>query len=288
MPSGAVPSSPVPSGPVPSGAAPSGAGPAPGRRLTPRPAVMIVAVTAVCLIALDVVTKMLAVAKLSGRGPVEIIPGALDLRLTRNSGAAFSLAGGATVFLSLVALAVVVVVGLTARRLASTGWAFVFGAMVGGAVGNLIDRIFRAPGPLRGHVVDFVHIHHWPIFNLADSAIVCGGVLAVVLSLLGIGLDGSRLTGDQPSGARPGTPGAPAASGAAAVSAASGAAAGPPAVSAGPPAVSAGPPAVSAGAPAVSGLPGGAAAPSGTGAAAGQPRPDDPRQPSDPSRPGGQ
>ncbi|EFC79833.1 signal peptidase II [Frankia sp. EUN1f] len=228
---------------------------------------MIVAVTAVCLIVLDVVTKMLAVANLSGRGPVEIIPGALDLRLTRNSGAAFSLAGGATVFLSLVALAVVVVVGLTARRLASTGWAFVFGAMVGGAVGNLIDRIFRAPGPLRGHVVDFVHIHHWPIFNLADSAIVCGGVLAVVLSLLGIGLDGTRLTGDQPSGARPGTPGAPAGSGAAAVSA--GAAAGPPAV------------------PAVSGAPGVGGAPPETGTVAGQPRLDDPPQLSDPSGPGG-
>ncbi|MEX5632197.1 signal peptidase II [Parafrankia sp. FMc2] len=177
----------------------SAASPAPARRasvprVASRRAVLIVALTAACLIVLDVLTKVLAVAELSGRTPVEIIPGILDLRLTRNSGAAFSLAGGATVILSLVALVVVGVVVVTARRLASVGWAFVFGAMVGGAVGNLIDRVFRSPGPLRGHVVDFVHIHHWPIFNLADSAIVCGGVLAVILSLRGIGLDGTRLT----------------------------------------------------------------------------------------------
>ncbi|WP_018635024.1 signal peptidase II [Parafrankia elaeagni] len=189
---------PGPAAPAVPGAA-SAASPVPARRASvPRVAsrrtVLIVALTAACLIVLDVLTKLLAVAELSGRRPVEIIPGFLDLRLTRNSGAAFSLAGGATVILSLVALVVVGVVVVTARRLASVGWAFVFGAMVGGAVGNLIDRVFRSPGPLRGHVVDFVHIHHWPIFNLADSAIVCGGVLAVILSLRGIGLDGTRLT----------------------------------------------------------------------------------------------
>ncbi|OAA28640.1 signal peptidase II [Frankia sp. EI5c] len=182
----------------------TGTGPAPGRRVASRRAVLIVALTALCLVGLDVLTKLLAVAELSGRAPVTIIPGVLDLRLTRNSGAAFSLAGGATVILSLVALVVVAVVVVTARRLASVGWAFVFGAMVGGAVGNLIDRVFRAPGPLRGHVVDFIHIHHWPIFNLADSAIVCGGVLAVILSLRGIGLDGSRLpSAERPDGGQP-------------------------------------------------------------------------------------
>lgn len=169
-------------------------------------AVTILAATAVVGVALDLVTKLIAVAKLSGRAPVEIIPGVLDLRLTRNSGAAFSLAGGATVILSLVALVVVGVVVVTARRLASTGWAFVFGAMLAGAVGNLIDRLFRAPGPLRGHVVDFIHIHHWPIFNVADSSIVCGGILAVILALRGIGLDGSRPTGPDPAGPDPAGP----------------------------------------------------------------------------------
>ncbi|WP_462166203.1 signal peptidase II [Frankia sp. AiPs1] len=158
---------------------------------SPRP-VAILAATAAVLLGLDVVTKHLAVARLSGRGPFTLIPGVLDLELTRNSGAAFSLAGGATVVLSLVALVVIAVVVFSARRLRSAGWAVVLGALLGGAVGNLADRIFRDPGPLRGHVVDFVHLHHWPIFNVADSSIVCGGILAVVLSLRGVGLDGTR------------------------------------------------------------------------------------------------
>ncbi|WP_157892026.1 MULTISPECIES: signal peptidase II [Frankia] len=159
---------------------------------TARRPVVTLTVAALVILLLDIVTKHLAVATLSDRGPVDIIPGVLDLRLTRNSGAAFSLAGGATVVLSLVALAVISVVVFTARRLRSVAWAVVLGALLGGALGNLTDRIFRAPGPLRGHVVDFVYLHHWPIFNAADSAIVCGGVLAVVLSLRGIGLDGTR------------------------------------------------------------------------------------------------
>ncbi|WP_232292039.1 signal peptidase II [Frankia sp. QA3] len=161
---------------------------------------------AVVILLLDVVTKHIAVAKLSDRGPVDVIPGVLDLRLTRNSGAAFSLAGGATVVLSLVALAVIAVVVFTARRLRSVGWAIVLGALLGGALGNLTDRVFRAPGPLRGHVVDFVHLHHWPIFNAADSAIVCGGILAVVLSLRGIGLDGTRYGDPRADQAAPGAP----------------------------------------------------------------------------------
>ncbi|WP_163548526.1 signal peptidase II [Candidatus Frankia nodulisporulans] len=180
--------------PTPAASRPAGVGAA------RRPVALLVA-TAAALIALDVITKHLAVAKLSGRNPVEVIPGVLDLELTRNSGAAFSIAGGSTVVLSLVALLVIGVVVFTARRLRSTGWAVVLGALLGGAIGNLIDRIFRAPGPLRGHVVDFVHLHHWPIFNVADSAIVCGGVLAVLLSLRGVGLDGSHHT-DTPDGAR--------------------------------------------------------------------------------------
>jgi signal peptidase II len=68
--------------------------------------------------------------------------------------------------------------------------------VLGGAIGNLIDRIFRSPGPLRGHVVDFLELPHFPVFNIADSAIVTGGVLMVLLSLFGITYDGRRLSGD--------------------------------------------------------------------------------------------
>ena len=112
-------------------------------------------------------------------------------------GAAFSLATGYTWLLTLIAIAVVVVIVRVARRLRSTGWAVALGLVLGGALGNLTDRIFRAPGPLRGHVVDIVSLFApdgsvWPVFNVADSAIVCGGVLLVLLALLGRELDGTR------------------------------------------------------------------------------------------------
>ncbi len=153
------------------------------------------------IVTVDAITKILVVAHLSDRAPIDLVPGVLDLRLTRNPGAAFSLANGATVLFSLVAVAVVVVIARTARTLKSTPWAVVLGLLLGGALGNLTDRIFRAPAPLRGHVVDWIHLHHWPVFNVADSAIVIGGILAVILGARGIGLDGQRTT-DTGEGAR--------------------------------------------------------------------------------------
>jgi len=91
-----------------------------------------------------------------------------------------------------VAIGVVVCVTRLAARLGSTGWAVALGLLLGGALGNLTDRIFRSPGPLRGHVVDFLELPHWPIFNLADSAIVLGAVLITLQSLRGVHLDGRR------------------------------------------------------------------------------------------------
>ena len=119
--------------------------------------------------------------------------------MSRNSGAAFSFAQGATVLFTAVAVAVIVVIVRTARRLGSAGWAVSLGLLLGGATGNLADRIFRAPGPGRGAVVDFIDFRVWPVFNLADSAIVCGGLLAVLLSLRGIELDGSRRSEHDPA-----------------------------------------------------------------------------------------
>jgi signal peptidase II len=153
------------------------------------------AVAALAL-ALDVVSKVLVVAKLpEGHPPKRILGGAIYLDQTRNSGAAFSLGTGFTVILTAVAIAVVVVIVRTAGRMRSTGWAVALGLVLGGALGNLADRLFRDPGFLRGHVVDWISAfgpngEHWPIFNLADSAIVCGAVLAAVLAVLGIDLDG--------------------------------------------------------------------------------------------------
>lgn len=145
-----------------------------------------------CVIALDILTKSLAVAHLDPMQPVHIIGDAVTLRLVRNSGAAFSMASGYTWILTLIALAVVVVIIRFSSRLRSGWWVLGLGLVLGGAIGNIIDRIFRAPAPLRGHVVDFVSVGWWPVFNVADSAVVCGAILLVVLSLLGFDYDGTR------------------------------------------------------------------------------------------------
>jgi signal peptidase II len=128
---------------------------------------------------------------------IRLLGGALYLTQLRNVGAAFSFAEGWTIAFSLVAVVVAVIIVRTARRLYSTGWAVTLGLVLGGALGNLIDRIFRDPGFLRGGVVDFLSVFGpdgqvWPVFNVADSAIVCGGVLGALLALRGIEFDGSR------------------------------------------------------------------------------------------------
>ena len=156
----------------------------PRRRLS-----LLLIVAAVILVA-DVVSKLSVVAKLTPGTPVKVIPAVLDLDLTRNAGAAFGFAAGATIIFTVVAASVVVFIVRAARQLGSVGWAWALGLLLGGALGNLGDRLFRAPGPLRGHVVDWIHLHHWPVFNVADSGIVIGGILAVLLSMLGKGLDG--------------------------------------------------------------------------------------------------
>jgi signal peptidase II len=178
---------------------PSGEEPASAEasRLTPKPRKLLFLLfgVAVLLLTLDIITKVLAVANLEGRPPVQLLGGAVYLVLFRNAGAAFSLATGLTWVLALLALAVVGVIIWLAPKLRSVGWAVGLGMVLGGACGNLVDRIFRAPGPLQGHVVDFVSLFApdgsvWPVFNVADSSIVCGGILVVLMSLLGLDYDG--------------------------------------------------------------------------------------------------
>lgn len=148
-------------------------------------------------LALDILTKVLVVANLDPQVPVQVPGGFLQLRLLRNAGAAFSLATGMTWLLSVVAVIVVAAIIRMARRLRSAGWAIGLGLVLAGALGNLVDRVFRAPGPLRGHVVDFLALVHdgrsiWPVFNVADSCIVCGGILLVLLAFLGREPNGTR------------------------------------------------------------------------------------------------
>lgn len=149
---------------------------------------------ALLALALDVITKVVVVATLSDRPPLRLLGGLLTLRLTRNSGAAFSIGVGLTVVFALVAIGVVVYILYTARRLRSLPWAVTLGLLLGGACGNLVDRLLRAPGPLQGHVVDWIELPHWPVFNLADTAICCGGALAVLLAARGRQIDGTRVS----------------------------------------------------------------------------------------------
>ena len=167
-----------------------------GHRPAGRRRVGLLAAVAVLVLGLDVVSKVLVVAELTGRPPVRLLGGLLKLTETRNAGAAFSIGPGATVLFSVVAIGVVVVIARTARRLVSRGWAISMGMLLGGALGNLSDRLFRAPGPLRGRVVDWIQLPHWPVFNVADSAIVIGGLLAVLLGLLGVALEGREGSAD--------------------------------------------------------------------------------------------
>lgn len=147
------------------------------------------------MLAADVATKVLVVAELEGRRTVELLGGQLLLRVSRNPGAAFSFAQGATLLFTAVAVVVVAVIVRTASRLRSRAWALSLGLLLGGATGNLVDRLLRSPGPGRGAVVDFIDFQVWPSFNVADSAIVVGGAVAVLLSLRGVELDGSRRSG---------------------------------------------------------------------------------------------
>lgn len=158
------------------------------RRLT-----VWVALIAVLVLLLDQGSKALAVRELTGRDRVDLIGNLFGLTLVRNGGAAFSMATGATWVLTLVALVVVVTIIRVARRLGSRGWTIALGLLLGGALGNLTDRLFRAPGFFRGHVIDFLEWPHWPVFNLADSCIVTAALLIALLSLRGIGIDGQRV-----------------------------------------------------------------------------------------------
>jgi len=197
-----------------------GPGPAP----RPRRIRLLITVAVVVFVA-DLVSKTIVVATLSHRAPLRLLGGLLTLRELRNSGAAFSIGTSVTVVFTLIALAVIVAILRTARRLRSVPWAVTLGLLLGGAAGNLGDRLFRSPGFLRGHVVDWIELPHWPVFNVADSCIVCGGILAVLLATRGIPIDGRQpaasgqpagpgretatpIAGD-PAGAPPGARGAP-------------------------------------------------------------------------------
>ena len=141
---------------------------------------------------LDVVSKVLVVRDVDPFRPIRLLGGLIHIVYTRNPGAAFSIGTGATYLFGLVAVIVIIVIVRSAKRIRSLWWSLGLGLLLGGASGNLADRLFRSPGVMRGAVVDWIQFPHFAIFNLADSAIVGGGILLAVLALLGIEMDGTR------------------------------------------------------------------------------------------------
>src|SRR5262249_12410487 len=148
------------------------------------------------VIALDQVVKHLTVSILAHRDPVRLLGGAVYLVYVRNSGAAFSFAQNYTFVFPVIATLVSAWIIWMSRRMASLPWAVALGLVLGGALGNLVDRVFRAPGPFVGHVVDMISVFDdagqiFPVFNVADSALSIGVVLAVLLEFSGRRRDGT-------------------------------------------------------------------------------------------------
>jgi signal peptidase II len=135
---------------------------------------------------LDFATKSWALNSLDSRNPVKLLGNFLQLTLLKNSGAAFSLAQSATVIFTIFAILVVAAIAYYSIKITSFGWSIVLGLALGGVLGNLTDRIFRSPGFFTGHVIDWIQLPNWPVFNLADSAIVVAASIAVILSIRNI------------------------------------------------------------------------------------------------------
>jgi signal peptidase II len=139
---------------------------------------------AVC--AIDVLSKILVVAELSSRPPMTLLGGLITLQLYRNAGAAFGVGPSFTAIYALVAAVVLAAILRMSGRLRSWLWAIALGLVLGGAAGNLADRLFRSPGPMRGWVIDWIKLPYFPeTFNLADSALTLGVALLVLASIRG-------------------------------------------------------------------------------------------------------
>jgi signal peptidase II len=178
-----------------------------GKTLTGRRHLGLLLGIAAFVLVADIVSKAIVTAHIREYTEIHLIGNVLMLTDVRNPGAAFNLGGTSmTIVFTAIAAAVVIYILRFARKLRSAGWVIALGLLLGGATGNLLDRVFRAPGLFRGNVVDWIEVtHHYPVFNLADSAICCGGVLIALLALRGVRLDGTRVvhaSGDRADGDR--------------------------------------------------------------------------------------
>jgi signal peptidase II len=155
---------------------------------------LLVALVAVAGLTADLVTKIIAVTHLEPLAEVRLLGGLLTLRLIRNPGAAFSQGQRFTYVFAIAAIIVLafVIIKLV-PRIGHPAWAVAIGLLCAGVAGNLTDRLFRPPGPLRGHVIDFLELPHWPIFNVADMCITAAAIMIMFLSIVkGISITGQR------------------------------------------------------------------------------------------------
>lgn len=163
-----------------------------------RRALGLVAALALVTYGVDQLTKFLVTENLPYNRAVPLLGEVLQLHYVRNPGAAFSIGTGYTWVLSAIALVVIAVVIFFAPRIRSSAWAAVFGLVLGGAIGNVTDRLFRPPGFGVGHVIDFIQVIYFPaIFNIADIAVVVAMGLFILLSLRNVSLDGTRVKDDR-------------------------------------------------------------------------------------------
>ncbi len=143
-------------------------------------------ITAFVVIVADQAAKIWAVERLQGKAAIHVIGDFLKLSFVRNPGAAFSLGTGSTWVFTIIATIVCIVIIRISGSVTNKAWAFSLGALLGGAMGNLVDRIFRSPGFLQGHVVDFIKFPNYPMFNIGDMAVVCSAIFMIYLSFRGI------------------------------------------------------------------------------------------------------
>jgi len=142
--------------------------------------------TALIVILLDLATKVWAVSRLENQSDIKVLGEFLKFSFVRNPGAAFSVGTSVTWVFTLIAIAVSIAILLISRNVTNKPWAIALGGLLGGAVGNLIDRIFRSPEIFQGHVVDFISVPNYPMFNISDSAVVVSAIAMVILSLRGV------------------------------------------------------------------------------------------------------
>ena len=153
---------------------------------------LLFVLVALAAYAIDLGSKLLAVAHLTPHEPVDVVGSLLRFELVRNPGAAFSTGTSYTVILTVIALIAAGVVIRFGRRLGDRTWAVALGMLLAGVCGNLTDRLFREPGFLRGHVVDFLEFPHWPVLNVADMLIDAAVALIIIQTWRGIGITGAR------------------------------------------------------------------------------------------------